>query len=149
LFRRAFPSVPWLFLYRDPVEVMVSQMRSRGAETMLGVDPALPAEEQIAQALARVCRAALDAAPGGRGLFVDYADLPEAVFADVLPHFGVDPGDEIRAALEAAAVRDTKSPSRAFTADGVAKQEAATQRVRRAAGLHLAAAHEGLKALGH
>ena len=25
LFRRAFPDVPWIFLYRDPVEVIVSQ----------------------------------------------------------------------------------------------------------------------------
>jgi hypothetical protein len=24
LFRRAFPNTPWVFLYRDPVEVLVS-----------------------------------------------------------------------------------------------------------------------------
>ncbi len=30
LFRRAFPTVPWIFLYRDPVEVLVSQLRLRG-----------------------------------------------------------------------------------------------------------------------
>src|SRR5262249_16445517 len=32
LFRRAFPQVPWVFLYRDPVEVLVSQMRERGLQ---------------------------------------------------------------------------------------------------------------------
>ena len=32
LFRRAFPDVPWVFLYRDPVEVLVSQMRQRGMQ---------------------------------------------------------------------------------------------------------------------
>ena len=39
LFRRAFPSVPWVFLYRDPVEVLVSQMRQRGAQTVAEIIP--------------------------------------------------------------------------------------------------------------
>src|SRR2546427_4873978 len=30
LIRRAFPAVPWIFVYRDPVEVMVSQLNHRG-----------------------------------------------------------------------------------------------------------------------
>ena len=37
LFRRAFPSVPWVFLYRDPVEVPVSQLEAAGIQT----DPTL------------------------------------------------------------------------------------------------------------
>src|SRR2546430_2644461 len=32
LFRRAFPDVPWGFLYRDPVEVLVSQLRMPGPQ---------------------------------------------------------------------------------------------------------------------
>ena len=27
LFRAAFPKTPWIFIYRDPVEVMVSLLR--------------------------------------------------------------------------------------------------------------------------
>src|SRR3954471_8081828 len=34
LFRAAFPTVPWVFLYRDPVEILVSQIRQRGAQTV-------------------------------------------------------------------------------------------------------------------
>lgn len=34
LFRRAFPTVPWLFLYRDPVEVLVSHLRVPGAQML-------------------------------------------------------------------------------------------------------------------
>src|SRR6185369_5327085 len=37
LIERAFPEVPWLFVYRDPVEVMVSQMLRRGAHFVPGV----------------------------------------------------------------------------------------------------------------
>jgi hypothetical protein len=154
LFRRAFPTVPWLFLHRDPVEVVVSQMRSRGAEMMtgmvpmLGIGPDAPAEEQIAAALEGVCAAALDAAASGGGLFVDHADLPGAVFSHVLAHFGVDPGAEGRAAMAAAAVRDAKAPIRPFAPDARIKQREASAQVRRAADLHLAAVDQRLKALG-
>jgi hypothetical protein len=34
LFRRAFPDTPWVFLYRDPVEVLVSHMRQRGSQML-------------------------------------------------------------------------------------------------------------------
>jgi len=40
--RRAFPDVPWLFLFREPVEVLVSHMRQRGAHMVPGaIDPRL------------------------------------------------------------------------------------------------------------
>ncbi len=36
LIRRAFPDVPWIFLYRDPLEVMVSQLRQGALNTVPG-----------------------------------------------------------------------------------------------------------------
>jgi hypothetical protein len=30
IIRKAFPEVPWIFLYRDPVDVLVSQMEQPG-----------------------------------------------------------------------------------------------------------------------
>ena len=36
LIRQAFPDVPWLFVYRNPVEVLVSQMKRRGARWWRG-----------------------------------------------------------------------------------------------------------------
>ena len=39
LVRRAFPDVPWLFLFRDPVEVLVSHARHMGAHVVPGVLP--------------------------------------------------------------------------------------------------------------
>jgi hypothetical protein len=151
LYRRAFPSVPWLFLFRDPVEILVSQMRERGPETMPlaspigGIDPAAPHEDQIAQALAGVCEAAVEAAAAGGGLFVDYADVPEAVFTAILPHFGIDAG-AARAAMEAAGTRDAKNPSKPFEADAEAKRAEADARVR-AAARRLGPVYERLNAL--
>jgi len=42
LFRRAFPAVPWVFLYATPVEVMVSQLRMPGLQMLPeGIGPQL------------------------------------------------------------------------------------------------------------
>ncbi len=39
LIRRAFPGVPWIFLFRNPVEVLVSHRRLRGGQALPGVLP--------------------------------------------------------------------------------------------------------------
>ena len=40
--RRAFPDVPWVFLFREPVQVLASHLRQRGAHMVPGaIDPAL------------------------------------------------------------------------------------------------------------
>jgi hypothetical protein len=151
LYRRAFSSVPWLFLFRDPAEVLVSQMRARGTETMIeaspipGLDPAASAEDQVAQALAAVCGAAADAAATGNGLFVDYAALPEAVFANILPHLRMD-ADAARAATQIAIARNAKAPSKPFEADAAWKRAQADERIR-AAARRLGPVYERLNAL--
>ena len=144
LFRAAFPKTPWLFLYRDPVEVLVSQMRMRGTQTL--ASPDLPPEDSCAQALAAVCQAALDEMGGGAGLAINYADLPDAV-AQILGHFGVACGAAELALMASASRRSAKSPAMEFAGDSDAKQERATPAVRRAAETHLAAPYRGLEAL--
>src|ERR1700692_3108813 len=81
-FRRAFPNVTWLFLYRDPVEVMVSQIRQRGAQMvpeivppgLYGIDAFdfADLEAYSARVLAKICQAAADHAGAGGGLLVNY-----------------------------------------------------------------------------
>lgn len=99
--RRAFPDVPWVFLFRDPVRVLASQFRQRGAHMVPGaLDPALfgfapgevqqiPPEEFCARVLAAIYRSALEHRDG-RALYVDYADLPGAVEERILPAFGLE-----------------------------------------------------------
>jgi hypothetical protein len=123
---RAFPGVPWIFVFREPRAVLESQTRNPGAEVVLGtIDPAylgldhaaghrLPPPEYAARVVAALCDAALVHANVGTAAFVDYATLPESVFTELSGFFGV-PAD--RAALDRmrdAARLDAKSPGSTF-----------------------------------
>jgi hypothetical protein len=157
LFRAAFPDTPWVFLFRDPTEVMVSQMRIRGSQTVPGteLDPvfAIPdplshsREDYIARVLNRVTQAAIDHAEIGGGLFVDYADLPHAVERRILPHFGIAPDADALTAARMASQWDAKSPSFAFEPDAENKRREAGDAVRAASAVHLDAVHRKLTVL--
>ena len=158
LFRQAFPDVPWIFLYREPVEVLVSQERMRGTQTAPGVLPpqifgftdaemSLPDVDYIARVLARTCEAVVNQWQLGGGLAVDYRDLPEAMFTRILPHFGIGPTPEERALLEAASGRDAKAPTTEFKDDSSKKRDEASPATRAAADRHMAEIHARLQAL--
>src|SRR6185503_6473187 len=69
--RAAFPTVPWVFVYRDPLDILVSQMNRRGyqvipgalSEATVGIDLAtaveLPPEEYAARVMRRIGDSAL------------------------------------------------------------------------------------------
>jgi hypothetical protein len=144
LFRRAFPDVPWVFLYRDPVEVLVSQLRIPGTQMIPGgTGPNLygiersygpgTAEDYYAQVLAKVIEPAVAHYASGGGLLVNYRQLPEALFTAILPHFGVACGAADRAAMTEAARYDAKAPGFEFAPDSGAKQRSATPIARAAA----------------
>jgi hypothetical protein len=153
LFRAAFPRTPWAFLYRDPVEVLVSQMRQRGLQTVPGLLPAAALgfapevatseEDYVARVLAAACGAAL-AEPGG--IAVAYPELPDAVADRIAPHFGFVPDASETAAMARAAARDAKAPDARFAPDGAAKRAEATPAIRAAAAAHLAPLHAALEA---
>lgn len=158
LFRQAFPDVPWIFLYREPVEVLVSQERMRGAQTAPGVLPpqifgfteaemSLPDVDYIARVLARTCAAVVDQWHFGGGLAVDYRELPDVMVTRILPHFGIEPTDEERALLDAASGRDAKAPLASFKADSAKKRDEAGPETRAAAERHMADTHARLQAL--
>jgi len=143
LFRRAFPDVPWIFLYRDPIEVMVSQLRMPGTQmipkdvgpSFYGIERAYGqgmTEDYYAQVLAKICEAILAHYREGGGLLVNYRQLPDALLTAILPHFGVACSDADRAVMAAAAGFDAKHPDFTFTPDGEAKQQAATSVARAA-----------------
>ena len=157
LFRAAFPETPWVFLFRNPTEVMVSQRRERGLQTVRGglLDAvfaipdavALSEDEYIARVLSRVTRAAIDHADLGGGLFVDYADLPDAVEQRILPHFGIAADADSLGAARAAARWNAKSPSFAFEPDAEGKRRDAGEAVRAASAAHLDEGHRELTTL--
>jgi hypothetical protein len=158
LFRRAFPAVPWLFLYRDPVEVLVSHLRIPGAQMLpdgigaklYGLERSYGpgcAEDYYARVLARIIEPVVQQYRDGGGLLVNYRELPEALFASILPHFGIACGEAERAAMTEAARYDAKTPSVAFASDGEAKQLKATEATRAAAARWLNDLYRRLEAL--
>jgi hypothetical protein len=110
LIARAFPGVPWVFLFREPRAVLRSHARALGAETFAAASGDVPDERNAESAVAAYCEAALRHAGVGSSLFVDYAELPGAVCERILPFFGVELDDGAADALRAIARRDTKRP---------------------------------------
>ena len=156
LLRAAFPETPWIFLHRDPREVLISHERMPGAQTipgpqsaMLGIDDpaALPGLDFTARVLAATCHKAADHAALGGGLFIDYAELPEAFATRILPHFGIVPDAVETDAIAAALVRDAKEPRKPFDPAERAPRDSASAAVIAASDRHLAPAVERLRAI--
>lgn len=156
LIRSAFPDVPWIFLYRDPVEVMASIAKWRPAQMFPGrINPALLGMEQSAPLAmpldeygARVLETVYTAALQHRGgLLVQYGELPEAACGKVLDHFGLPYGQAELAAMRAAAQMDAKNPALRFQPDGEAKQRGASEEIRALAEKRLAPLYARLEAL--
>jgi hypothetical protein len=134
----SLPEVPWVFIHRDPVEVIAAHLDTPArvmvpGSTLPGMesfhspvdtDPA----EHIARILAEVCRAALEA-PAEKGLFIDYRRLPHEAWPDLARHFHLDvhPGDD--ALLCATGNRDAKNPDRSWRDDRTAKRAFVTPAV--------------------
>ena len=142
LLREAFPDTPWIFLYRDPLEIAVSQLRQRGAYMVPGVigpsnlmiDPAEAAEmsdeEYIARMVGRVLeQAALMLAQAG-GTAVHYNQLPVAMWSGLGKMFGVNDDPASCATMQNAAKWDAKNPYFEFVSDAEGKQKEATPQLR-------------------
>jgi glycosyl transferase family 1 len=99
--RAAFPQAPWLFLYREPLDVLAShdQLPARWladepflagvADTQrLPSLAGLAREQRCAAVLAAYGRAVLAASPAACNL-LNYSQLPAALSADVPARFGI------------------------------------------------------------
>ena len=139
--RRAYPNVPWIFLYREPLEVLLSQINSPGAWTVpglmnpatLGMDSAdlagIQRDEYCARLLGAVCRLALVHYRSGGGRLVNYAQLPEFVWSEMPGFFGFPCTPSDRQLMLEAARRDAKSPGIPFRRDGADRSAQATERL--------------------
>ena len=156
---RAFPSTPWIFLYRNPVEVMVSHSRQRGGGTIPGIighqlpgltfedSLQISAEEYVARVLAAICESALKYQNHPNALFVNYTELPGFVTGKLLRHFRVDYSASEIAMMNAAAGFDAKSPTLKFSDDTAQKRNEADDEIRRLADTMLLPLYERLKAV--
>jgi hypothetical protein len=140
LVRLAFPSTPFVFLHRHPLEVLASLVR-RPSLTLVR-DTITPAQLQLSAAerdrltpaeyAAAVLGAFFRTATVHRDAFtvVAYEQLPEFVWSRW-------PGGEFdgseRAALAAAARRDAKNPEQVFVPDAATKRREISDELRAAA----------------
>jgi hypothetical protein len=142
IIRRLWPATPWIFLSRDPVEVMVSNLKSNtGWMTLKGspeqaralfgwrdADPReMSAEEYCARVLGQFCWTAMSL-KGCRDMVVDYRDLNLATVVRVLSTLGIEPTCAETARLAARFGIDAKDPgqTRRFEADGGHQKTRAT-----------------------
>jgi gluconate kinase len=158
LLRRAFPGVPFVFLYREPVEVIVSHLRRRGAQMIPGVlDPArlfsldaqsvvtMPPAEYCARVLGEICRAALTNCDDDSMMLVNYSQLPDAVCTRLTEWFGAHYTDAECEQMTSAAQFDAKNPLLPFADDTDAKRREANEPVRHAADLWVRPFYEALE----
>jgi hypothetical protein len=125
--RKAFPQTPWVFLHRDPLEVLASHLRQRGAHMvpgalapeLFGLDRAelafMPPEEYMARVFAAICRGAVEHRDE-HALVLDYRALPGAV-DEILDWFGLDADDAERERMNAVTHLNAKNPQLPFSPD--------------------------------
>jgi hypothetical protein len=126
LIRRAFPRVPWVFVYREPLAVIASHEREPAAQMVpgaldppqIGLDPAdlarMTLDEYCSRVLARICSAALGQLPDPNALFLNYSRLPDAVLDPSIPFFKLNYSESDRRLMREKAAFDAKSPSEQF-----------------------------------
>jgi len=142
ILRRAFPHTPWIFLHRNPVEVMASVLKDPGARLIPGlpgnevpsIDPVtavnMPQAEYCARALAAVCKAGLEHLKPSDGKPIDYADLPAAFYSQIAPlyHLNLASGDIEK--MHAVTAFHAKTPRSVFEPDSQVKQQEVTTETR-------------------
>jgi hypothetical protein len=159
LMRKAFPRVPWIYLYRDPLEIAVSQVRERGAYMIPGVlgpgmamfppDEALemPAETFIARVLGKMLEAGHAGCVNAGGHALHYAELPQAMWTSLRPVLGIPDDDASREKLQRAARWNAKNPQLEFAADAERKQREARPELRLVVDQWAAAPYRAMEAM--
>ncbi len=133
LLQACFADTPWLFLYRDPLEIAVSHLRRPGMHMVPGMlgdcvlEDGLPfegREDFIARRVGRLLEAGLVHCRDEAGFLVNYSELPAAMMGRLARFFRLS--DEQQQRVFAVATRHAKQPSRAFIADGEEKRREAS-----------------------
>lgn len=166
LFRQAFPDTPWIFVYREPIEVMVSVLTKPSGniegwyrnrlQTARRLDmpelghPGMWPEEFLARTLRRFCSAAVEAArqtPKGLFLAVPYPRLPDATWETIAAHFGIALTDRDRDVMRQEAKYSAKGGDAEFKSDSAKKRDLATPYMRKLADQFVGPMIEELRAL--
>jgi hypothetical protein len=157
LIERAFPTVPWIFVYREPVEVLMSHSRQMGGQMIPGVlEPGLfgwdsqtaggmSLGEYGARVLRRIYEAGLEQARTERGRLVNYRQLPGVVWPGLMRHWEVECMAEMPEAVGRVCRFHAKNPALSFVNDTEAKNREASEGMRRLARQWLDGVYEQLE----
>jgi hypothetical protein len=146
--RRIWPNVPWVFLYRDPIETIVSNMQNlpswlqdedhRVLASIVSASAAevaaMTREELCARAIAAFYTTA-DRVANDRALLLNYNQLSTSEISNVLNFFGIEPAaaEMETIARQSQTYSKAASGAHAFIADAESKQQLATGAAREAA----------------
>jgi hypothetical protein len=135
LLRQALPEVSWIYLHREPSEVLVSLREMPSHHIIPSVIPPgyfglselpdLHPDEFAPFLLARLGSAVADHWPLGGGLVLDYPEIRAAMPGRVAAHFGLSLSESELAQMDQAGTRDAKDPGKAFADDTARKRAAA------------------------
>ncbi len=138
----AFPDVPWIFVFRDPVEVLVSQFEKRAPWTfptlmqpeVLGLDESevnqLGHQEYCAKVIGRICELAVLNHRRRGGLLIHYSQLPEHIWPALSHHLGFEWTTEESHRMYEKASYNSKAPGLRFESDSERKRNRATSQIR-------------------
>lgn len=158
LFETAFPNTPAIFVYRRPVETLVSHQRRRGwhmvpgaiPSTRLGIaeeamSPSCPWEVHAARVLAQLGQSALNATATTSLRLVHYPELPQIVTERILDLFQIESTLSDRKRMLQRTERHGKHPEETFQPDAETKRGEAPDSLVRAAEAHAAETYQALE----
>jgi len=143
--KRIWPNVPWLFLYRDPVETIVSNLKDvppwlvdsdrRVLASITNTSPAEIAEMSLEELCARTIGSLYSTAynlADGNSMLLNYKQLSVRLIASVLNFFKVSLStEELDTIARTSGVYSKEaSGTRAFVADAETKQKLASDLLR-------------------
>ena len=143
--RRIWPRVPWVFLYRDPIETIVSNLADvppwlldpdrRILASIIGVAPGEVASMKLEELCARTIGSLYSLAESVANdncLLLNYSQLSVPVISNVLRFFNVVPTTEDMETIERGSGNYSKESSAtcAFVADAEVKQQTASALIR-------------------
>ena len=146
--RRIWPNVPWLFLYRDPIETIVSNLTDvppwlldedrRVLASIMGVSTAAAAEMQLEEICARTIGSFFSLAyrlAHDGGMLLNYNQLSAPVMSSVLHFFHLIPSTVEMEKISRGSRVYSKEASgvHTFVADSESKQRRASDLTREAA----------------
>lgn len=137
LLHECFPDTPWLFLYRDPLEIAVSHLRRPGMHMVPGMigasvlddgSPFTGQEDFIARRLGRLFQAGLEYCRAFAGMAVNYSELPAGMAGRLAAFFHLD-DEQCRQAFATVGLH-AKQPAQVFIGDSADKRREASQLLR-------------------